>query len=310
MVGRHTCQPASVHAEAVAREMSVPVDPVERKEWYRRGMGTANPGTVELPAQESSHRSREPFVEITDDDAGAHQVLAQDVLTYESAYLIGALPHLESEMHVEHVDDPVLQRHVDTDPPPRLSCRPGEIERVAIENGQPAEDGVPVLEPARCLGGTHDEPCPETIGQYLRLGEEDFLDADQIGADLREDIGDPSNIHAAIETRGPMDVVGRDRGDHACVNGGPPARGAGPCLPGTILQSDFHQPHVSEASHSATLAQCCGSRRSHDLIAWMGTTMYGSLSRSTASTMRARSLAPRVPKIVEELVGRSCQMSV
>src|SRR5215813_15278953 len=83
-----------------------------------------------------------------------------------------------------------------------------------------------------------------------------------------------------------------------------------PASPGSYGRQTSTSLTFREASHPATLAQCCGSRRSHDLIAWMGTTTYGSLSRSTASTMRARSLAPRVPKIVEELVGRSCQMSV
>src|SRR4029434_9146966 len=45
-----------------------------------------------------------------------------------------------------------------------------------------------------------------------------------------------------------------------------------------------------EASHPATLAQCSGSRCSHDLTARAGTQTYGSLSRTTAWTMRARSV--------------------
>src|SRR5215510_13961327 len=63
-----------------------------------------------------------------------------------------------------------------------------------------------------------------------------------------------------------------------------------PASPGSYGRQTSTSLTFREASHPATLAQCCGSRRSHDLIAWMGTTTYGSLSRSTASTMRARSL--------------------
>src|SRR5215471_7910631 len=110
MVGSDAGEPAPVHAEPIGDEMAVPVDAVEGKDRQGGGMRAADARTVQLAAQKPSHRPGEPLVEIADDDAGAREVLVKDVIADEHPYLVGALTHLETEVHVEEMQERAVHR--------------------------------------------------------------------------------------------------------------------------------------------------------------------------------------------------------
>src|SRR5262249_3255750 len=115
MIRSDAGEAAPVHAEAVGDEMPVTVGAVEGKDGQGGGMRAADARTVQLAAQEPSHRPGEPLVEIADDDAGSREVLVKDVIADEHPYLVGALTHLETEVHVEEMQEHAVHGQVEPD---------------------------------------------------------------------------------------------------------------------------------------------------------------------------------------------------
>ena len=204
-------QAAPVHVEAVGAQAAVPVDPVEREERQRRGMRAADAGTAELAAQRAPDRAREPLVEIAHHDARAGQLVVQDVLPHQHADLRGPLADLEAEVHVEDVQQPVA-RHLEVQPDAAagLAVGPGEVERAAAANGQTGEDRVAVGQAVPLPRGPHRDLHAEALGEAQGLGPEHLLQAHQVGVDLLQHLGDPVEVHAAVEPRALVDVVAGD----------------------------------------------------------------------------------------------------
>ncbi len=73
---------------------------------------------------------------------------------------------------------------------------------------------------------------PRRSARLMRLGLEYLLDAHQVGVDLLQHLGDPVEVHAAVEPRALVDVVAGDGKGHAPQHTGPgnrdQAEAAGP----------------------------------------------------------------------------------
>ena len=69
-----------MHVEPLAEHVRVPVDTVEGEERNRSRMGPPHPRPMELSAEKSPDRPGEPLVEVSDQNAMAREVAAQDVL--------------------------------------------------------------------------------------------------------------------------------------------------------------------------------------------------------------------------------------
>jgi Glycosyl hydrolases family 15 len=214
VIGGHAGELAAVDAKAIGHEMAIPVDPIQRKEGQGSGMRAADAGAMELPPEQSSHRAGEPFVQIADDDARPREALMQDVLADERSNLLGALAHLQPEVHVEDVEQGVIHGQVETNAAAGLPLGPREIEGLVPLDGQPRQHGVPIGQAVHLGGRPHGQLHAEPFGQLIGLGTKHLLDADQIGVDLLEDIGDPHDVHAPVEARAAMDVVARHRELH------------------------------------------------------------------------------------------------
>jgi hypothetical protein len=76
-------------------------------------MRAADARPAELAAQGAPDRAREPLVEIAHHDARAGQLVVQDVLPHQHADLLGPLPDLEPEVHVEDVQEPLRPGHLE-----------------------------------------------------------------------------------------------------------------------------------------------------------------------------------------------------
>ena len=171
---------------------------------------------MQLPAQGPSNRAaeREPLVQVADDHARARQVGVQDVLAHEPLHLIGALAHLQTEVHVEDVQQLVGHRQVEPDPAPGLPLGPRQIEGVAAVDGKTGEHGVAVGDGRPVMGRAHGHVHAEALGQRVGLGVKDFLEPDEVGVDLLQHGGDPIELHAPIQAAPLVDVVAGHGEDH------------------------------------------------------------------------------------------------
>ncbi len=151
---------------------------------------------------------------------GPGQLVVQDVLAHEHADLLGPLADLEPEVHVEDVQEALAHLvaghlEIQADAAARLAVGPGEVERAAAADGQAGEDRVAVGQAVPLPRGAHRDLHAEALGQAQGLGPEHLLDAHQVGVDLLQHLGDPVEVHAAVEPRALVDVVAGDGQGHA-----------------------------------------------------------------------------------------------
>ena len=103
---------------------------------------------------------------------------------------------------------------IQADAAARLAVGPGEIERAAAADGQTGEDRVAVGQAVPLPRGSHRDLHAEALGQAQGLGTEYLLNTDQVGVDLLQHLGDPVEVHAAVEPRALVDIVAGDGEGH------------------------------------------------------------------------------------------------
>jgi len=207
-----------VHAVAVGVELAIPVDAVERENGERRRMGAPDAGPVELAAERTTHGAGEPLVQVADHHAGAGEIVPEDLLPHQRLHLLGALADLEPEVDIEEMERVLTHHHVEAETPARLPGRARQVEGVRPVDLEARDDGVAVGHVLEVSRDTHLHAHAELGGQRLGLGPVDLLDAHDIGVDLAEDPGDASQVDAAIEALGFVDVVA----GHGHVHSHPP----------------------------------------------------------------------------------------
>src|SRR6185503_16829501 len=108
----------------------------------------------------------------------------------------------------------VGQGQIQPDAAARLAVRAGEVEGAAAPHGEAGEDRVAVQLAVPLPGRPHRHLHAEPLGEAEGLRTEHLLHADQVGVDLPDDVRDPIEIHAAVETGALVDVVAGDREVH------------------------------------------------------------------------------------------------
>src|SRR5262249_33200148 len=133
------------------------------------------------------------------------------------------LAERQPEVAVEDVERAAAHGHVDAQGAAWLARAMTQVTARVAADGQPGKDGVSVV--AFGSEGTrdaHDELHPQALGEIRRLvgalvagNPYDLLQSDDVGADLRDDVGNAIDVAATIEPLTAMDVVGRNDDLHA-----------------------------------------------------------------------------------------------
>src|SRR5881628_1429999 len=137
MVGGDAGQTTPVHAELLALELGVPVDPVQREEREHRRVSAAAPHRRrELTAEPARHRPAMPLVEIPQEDARAGKALGVSDEDAQQVELLAPLAQCQSEVAVEDVERRARNVEVHAETAPRLTDTAAKVAPARSQHGQ------------------------------------------------------------------------------------------------------------------------------------------------------------------------------
>jgi len=136
----------------------------------------------------------------------------------EQPELLAALAQRQPEVAVEHVQRRAVDVEVDAHAASRLAHAKAQVAPPGAEHWQPAQDHVAVDPGAVRARRAHDELRHLEPGRQIRgligVGNavltDHLLKADDVGVDLADDVGDPVEVTAAVQSHSAMDVVAHD----------------------------------------------------------------------------------------------------
>ena len=217
-----------MHAELLALKRGVPVDPVQREQREHRRVGTPAPHRGrELTAEPARHGPAVPLVEIPHEDARPGEALGVADEDAEQAELLAPFSQRQPEVAVEDVQRRTRDVQVDAKAASRLTHAAAQVAPARSQHGQAGEDDVAVRPGPVRPGLAHDdlrhvEPRRQVrglIGVRHAFFADHFLQAHDVGRDLRDDVGDPVQVATAVESDTAVDVVAHDGEVHHTASG-------------------------------------------------------------------------------------------
>jgi hypothetical protein len=174
---------------------------------------------VQVRSHARRHRTSNPLVEITDDDAGAFQIFAgNDAAINQLARLLALFEEAGTEVHIENVDNPAVELNIGPQAATPFTTAGADVEVLVAFNGKACQQHVPItptlvlpiLSKCKMESKFVGYKLCLILFRLLSLDADNFLKRNDIRMHFPKDADDTVRTDTPIHATAFVDVIGND----------------------------------------------------------------------------------------------------